>query len=99
MKGVSSKCFGNFLRFFDYFGVIFTFKMKENKMYQSRFGGVIFIIFLVFSIQIFVQSLLDFYNHVNYNINYSVAVLNSSPELNFNNAGFNLTNFKIHYID
>lgn len=86
---MSSKCFINFLKYFDYFGIVYTFKIKEKDKYQSRLGGIIFLFFLTFSFYYLSVALIDFCNRTNYNINYSSSVRKPAPILNFSHSGFN----------
>jgi len=84
----NGSCFSNFLRYFDYFGVVFTFRYKDKDSYQSRFGGGVFIFFLIFSILYFLITFLDFCTRQVYQINYSVTVFDKAPEINFKDSSF-----------
>jgi hypothetical protein len=80
--------FSDFLRYFDYFGVVFTFRYKDKDSYQSRFGGGVFIFFLIFSILYFLITFFDFCTRQVYQINYSVTVFDKAPEINFKDSSF-----------
>ena len=75
--------FCEFIRYFDYFGIIFTFKLKQENKYKSRLGGMVFIFFLIFSAYYFINQMINFVWRQNYNINFSIAAQNQAPELNF----------------
>jgi hypothetical protein len=82
-------CFNDFLKMFDYFGVYFTFRIKEKSQYQSRFGGLIFILFLLEAISYFSITFIDFWQRDSYTINYSITVTKPAPKINFFKSGFN----------
>lgn len=84
----SGKCFGNFLKFFDYFKIVFTFRYKDTDAYQSRFGGVIFLFFLIFSLGYFAVTFIDFVTREVYTINYSITVFQNAPEIKIQETSF-----------
>ena len=83
------KCFKDLLRRFDYFGVQFTFKIKDSNSYGSRFGGTVFILFILFFISTFFLTFFDFYERNVYSVNYSIAVLKPAPQIHLKKLGFN----------
>lgn len=89
MKEKSGKCCKNFLKIFDYFGVNFTFRIRGNDIYQSRFGGIIFILFAILFIFYFINSFYNFCSREIYNINYSIEFLKPTPKINLKESGFN----------
>ena len=92
----SQNCFTRFLQFFDYFGVNYTFKIKDNSTFQSSFGGVMFFMYLVFAILYIVISFRNFLKREIYTINNSYSVLKPAPEINFRNTRFSLA-FSLQY--
>jgi hypothetical protein len=83
-------CLKNFLRFFDYFGVVFTFRIKEKYSYQSTFGGLIFLHFLFFAVLYLVYSLRIFLSKELYSMRYFTSVITPSPAVDFHNSGVNI---------
>ena len=82
-------CLKDFIKLFDYSRVFLTFKIKEFDTYRSRFGGIVFILFLLFAILLFSFTFLDFYKGKVYSVNYSIAVFKPAPEIKLKDLGFN----------
>ena len=80
------KSLSDFVSYFDYFGIIFSFKFKGENSYKSRLGGIVFILFLIFSAYYFITALIDFLMRNSYNINYSVTAIKENNTLNFTNS-------------
>ena len=80
------KSLSDFVSYFDYFGIIFSFKFKGENSYKSRLGGIVFILFLIFSAYYFITALIDFLMRNSYNINYSVTAIKENHTLNFTNS-------------
>ena len=85
-----NKIFSNFFKMFDYFGVNFTFKIKDQATFKTKFGGRIFLLFLILAIVYFCDLFLDFWNKVNYTVNNSILINTPAPIINFKNSSFNL---------
>lgn len=81
---------GQFFKLCDYFGVSFNFKFKDKEKYQSRFGGFVFIVFLIFSIGYFTLSFIPFFERKIYTLNTSTKIVSPSPLENFKELEFNL---------
>jgi len=82
------RIFTNCLKFFDYFGIIFNFKLKADYSFQTRTGGAVFLLFLFFVLYFFILTFYDFITRSVYNINYSTKVVNPAPSINLHQAGF-----------
>ena len=83
-------CFMLFLKTFDYFGVNFSFKIKDREKYQSSFGGLVFILFLALVIVYIVITFQIFLRREVYTINNSITVLKPAPQIGFQNNSFSL---------
>ena len=86
----SKNCFTNFFKMFDYFGVNFTFKIKNETNYKTNFGGQIFLLFLILANIYFFLLFSDFWNRKIFNVNNSFSVNTPAPKINFNDSSFNL---------
>ena len=91
-------CFMLFLKTFDYFGVNFSFKIKDKEKYQSSFGGLIFILFLALVLIYIVITFLIFLRREVYNINNSITVIKPAPQIGFQNTSFSI-GFALVYDD
>ena len=73
----------NFFKFFDYFGVNFTFKIKNERYYKTSFGGKIFLLFLIVSSVYFINLFVKFCKRTTFSINNSMLVKSPAPKINF----------------
>ena len=78
-----------FLQKFDFFSVKYGFRINEDKAFKSNFGGIIFILYLVFILIYFSFSFNYFWNGKNYSINYSVTKSNET-EIDLKNTNFSV---------
>ena len=82
------KNYVNFFKNFDFFGTIFNFRIQQKDAYQTRFGGAVFILFLIFSIFYFILSFKEFIAKKIYTINFSEKVVSPAPKINFKEVKF-----------
>ena len=75
---------------FDYFGVNFTFKIKDKSNFKSNLGGKIFVLFSILAFIFFIYSFLNYWKRQIYNINSSIKIDKPAPTINFNKSEFNL---------
>ena len=88
-KTGNKKCW-NFLKVFDYFGVKFSFRINNKPNFQSDFGGLIFLVFLIIALIYFFITFLAFWKRSVYSINYSLTINKPAKEINFTKMEFNL---------
>ena len=46
------KSIENFLLMIDIFGITYSFRYKEKEKYQTAFGGIIFLLFIVLALML-----------------------------------------------
>ena len=89
MKDETPKCKSKFLQKFDLFSVKYGFRINEQNGYRSNLGGLIFIIYLIFTIIHFSLSFNYFWNGKDYSINFSITKSNENEmDLKMNNFSF-----------
>ena len=87
---LKNRCCNNFFKFFDYFGVNFTFKIKNERYYKTSFGGKIFLLFLIVSSLYFINLFVKFCKRTTFSINNSMLVKSPAPKINFKESKFNI---------
>jgi hypothetical protein len=75
----------SFLIFMDYFGVKFNFHYKSNYNYRSITGGIIFIIFILFSLVYILLQGINFVNRKNMSLVYNDMQIDETKEISFKN--------------
>jgi hypothetical protein len=69
----------------DYFGVNLNFKFNKEEKYKSVFGGLIFIIYFVFSLTYILLIFDSFIKRKTMNLVFNEGYKESAPEINFSN--------------
>ncbi len=75
----------SFLIFMDYFGVKFNFHYKSNYNYRSITGGIIFIIFILFSLVYILLQGINFVKRNNMSLVYNDMQIDETKEISFKN--------------
>ena len=76
------EAFLSFLRVLDSFGVVYNFRYRDRKKYQTPIGGFIFILFLIFVFVFGILSFIPFVKRKNYTIVYYTMNLAETQEVN-----------------
>ena len=72
----------------DYFGVGFNFHYKGLEKYHTAIGGLIFILFILFTLVFFIIQLSSFIQGKNMNIIYYMSQLSTTDQINLLNYSF-----------
>ena len=72
----------NFLRALDTFGIVYNFRYRDKKKYQTAMGGFISILFLIFVIIFVILNFIPFAKRKNYTIVYYTMNLAETQEVN-----------------
>ena len=66
----------NFLKNFDIFGITFNFRINSEEKFQSSTGGLWLIVFILLSIFLMINTIINFFRNPVYNSYYSEEPLN-----------------------
>ena len=72
----------NFFRILDSFGVVYNFRYRDRKKYQTAMGGFFFILFLILVFVLSILSFIPFVKRKNYTIVYYTMNLAETEEVN-----------------
>ena len=84
MKGIKK-----FLREIDLFGITFTFRYKNDEKYQTPFGGLFNILFMILALSLGIYYFIPFIKRKNYAIVYYTMNLSTTEEVNFSKSKSN----------
>ena len=79
------------LKYFDFFGVDITFHYQGRERYNTPFGGIIFIIFMLISLGYFLFHLKGFINKDYYSLFLLNEQLNSSENISLKNYSYDFS--------
>lgn len=79
------------LKFFDFFGVDITFHYQGRERYNSPFGGILFIIFILISLTYFLLILKSFINKDYYSFFIFDQQLNSIENISLKNYSYDFS--------
>ena len=71
----------NFLKTIDIFGITFSFRYKDKERYQTSFGGLMVMIFLILVVLVGIYYFIPFANRKNYAIVYYTMNLAATEEV------------------
>jgi hypothetical protein len=80
----------------DFFGVGFSFQVKNHTQYRSLMGGIIFVVFFIVSLYYALISAHDFLDRKTMNLIFTQKYIFPNPLINFNREEFNLA-FQLVY--
>ena len=78
-----------FLKIFDRFGYTPTFLINGENQFKTKEGGIIFLMFLIFSIYYFISELIGFINSLNY--------VTTSRDVFFPSLSYNITAKDVYF--
>ena len=84
------KSIENFLLMIDIFGITYSFRYKEKEKYQTAFGGIIFLLFIVLALMLGIYYFIPFVNRKNYNIVYYTMNLAQTEVVNLFSSESNI---------
>ena len=84
------KSIENFLLMIDIFGITYSFRYKEKEKYQTAFGGIIFLLFVVLALMLGIYYFIPFVNRKNYNIVYYTMNLAQTEVVNLFSSESNI---------
>ena len=74
------------LKKFDFFGVNFSFKYKQEEKYKTSLGGFIFLVFCVVVAVVGIYYFIPFVNRKNFSMVYYSMNLQGAEEINFHES-------------
>ena len=86
--GRCSKCIKRIIKQCDIFGILITFKIKNEDQYQSIHGGIASLIFIMFTLFYVLYQGIPFITRKNLEFIFSNKILDSKPSINLIDAHF-----------
>ena len=80
------KALNEFLRKFDLFGVLLTFKYKSKEKYTTILGGIVTLLFIVLALIISILNFIPFYNRKNFTTIYYTLKLAETERIIFDKS-------------
>ena len=83
------KIIKDFLKTCDLFGITYTFRYKSKEKYQTSFGGLFNLLYIILVISLGIYYFIPFFNRKNYSVVYYTMNLASTENINFQKSKSN----------